>query len=102
MKSSELKYKVDALSEPFVSWDDTISEAENKVAKLEREGEAKRRVGFEGVACSFLFSQDISNSNSRLREWIIRITNHGKIRAWVAFALEFFNVFNVTRTLTRS
>jgi len=38
---------VDALSELFVSWDDTITEAEDKVAKLERERDAKRRMGLE-------------------------------------------------------
>jgi hypothetical protein len=39
--------KVDALSELFVAWDDTISDAEAKVLKLEREREEKRRLGLE-------------------------------------------------------
>jgi len=38
---------VDALSELFVAWDDTITEAEDKVAKLEREREERKRMGYE-------------------------------------------------------
>jgi len=38
---------VDALSELFVAWDDTITEAEDKLAKLEREREERIRMGFE-------------------------------------------------------
>ncbi|TFK51890.1 hypothetical protein OE88DRAFT_1628611 [Heliocybe sulcata] len=38
---------VDALSELFVDWNDTITEAEVKVTKLERERDEKRRLGFE-------------------------------------------------------
>lgn len=38
---------VDALSELFVDWNDTITEAEIRVTKLEREREEKRRLGFE-------------------------------------------------------
>jgi hypothetical protein len=39
--------KVDALSELFVSWDDIVTDAEDKLAKLERQREAKRRMGLE-------------------------------------------------------
>jgi hypothetical protein len=39
------KLQVDALSELFVAWDDTITDAEDKVAKLEREREERRRMG---------------------------------------------------------
>jgi len=38
---------VDALSELFVAWDDTITEVEAKVSRLEREREERRRLGFE-------------------------------------------------------
>ncbi|KDQ51048.1 hypothetical protein JAAARDRAFT_199436 [Jaapia argillacea MUCL 33604] len=38
---------VDALSELFVAWDETITEVEMKVSKLERERGEKRRLGFE-------------------------------------------------------
>lgn len=38
---------VDALSELFVSWDDTITVAENKVAKMERDREERQRLGYE-------------------------------------------------------
>jgi hypothetical protein len=39
--------QVDALSELFVAWDDTITEAEDKVQKLERDREERRRLGLE-------------------------------------------------------
>lgn len=39
--------KVDSLSELFVAWDDTITEAEDKVAKLERDREDRKRMGYE-------------------------------------------------------
>jgi len=39
--------QVDALSELFVAWDDTITVAEDKVTKLEREREERRRLGLE-------------------------------------------------------
>ncbi|RDB20846.1 hypothetical protein Hypma_012052 [Hypsizygus marmoreus] len=39
--------QVDALSELFVEWDDTITLAESKVTKLEREREERRRLGLE-------------------------------------------------------
>ncbi|TDL18889.1 hypothetical protein BD410DRAFT_774448 [Rickenella mellea] len=38
---------VDALSELFVEWNDALTEAEDKVSKLEREHEEKRRLGYE-------------------------------------------------------
>lgn len=38
---------VDALSELFVSWDDTLIAAENKVAKMERDREERKRLGYE-------------------------------------------------------
>lgn len=40
-------FQVDALSELFVAWDDTITEAEAKVSRLERQREERRRVGLE-------------------------------------------------------
>ncbi|KAF8074888.1 hypothetical protein FPV67DRAFT_1475339 [Lyophyllum atratum] len=39
--------QVDALSELFVAWDDTITVAEDKTTKLEREREERRRLGLE-------------------------------------------------------
>lgn len=38
---------VDALSELFVAWDDTITEVEDKVAKLERKREERQRMGYQ-------------------------------------------------------
>jgi len=38
---------VDALSELFVAWDDTITEVEDQVAKLHRNHEERRRMGYE-------------------------------------------------------
>ncbi|KAI6041274.1 hypothetical protein EDC04DRAFT_2670104 [Pisolithus marmoratus] len=38
---------VDALSELFVAWDDVLSEAESKVAQLERDKIEKQRLGYE-------------------------------------------------------
>ncbi|KAF8892294.1 hypothetical protein BD779DRAFT_105887 [Infundibulicybe gibba] len=38
---------VDALSELFVVWDDTITEAEDRTSKLERERSERRRMGLE-------------------------------------------------------
>jgi hypothetical protein len=39
--------KVDALSELFVAWDDAITDAEDKVARLERDREERKRLGYE-------------------------------------------------------
>jgi len=39
--------KVDTLSELFVAWDDAITEAEDKVARLERDREERKRLGYE-------------------------------------------------------
>lgn len=39
--------QVDALSELFVEWDDAITQAEDKVAKLERDREDRKRMGYE-------------------------------------------------------
>ncbi|EGN96793.1 hypothetical protein SERLA73DRAFT_75652 [Serpula lacrymans var. lacrymans S7.3] len=39
--------QVDALSELFVAWDDVISEAENRVTRLERDREERVRLGYE-------------------------------------------------------
>jgi len=39
--------QVDALSELFVAWDDTLTEAENKVTRLEREKAERLRLGLE-------------------------------------------------------
>jgi len=39
--------QVDALSELFVAWDDTITEAEDKISRLERDREERRRLGLE-------------------------------------------------------
>ncbi|GBE86254.1 hypothetical protein BKA93DRAFT_816524 [Sparassis latifolia] len=38
---------VDTLSELFVAWDDAVREAEDHVAKLERDREERRRLGYE-------------------------------------------------------
>jgi len=38
---------VDALSELFVAWDDAITDAEDKVARLERDREERKRLGYE-------------------------------------------------------
>ncbi|KAF9038500.1 hypothetical protein BJ165DRAFT_392305 [Panaeolus papilionaceus] len=38
---------VDNLSELFVAWDDTITEAETKITRLEREKAERRRLGYE-------------------------------------------------------
>ncbi|KAF8809498.1 hypothetical protein BYT27DRAFT_7094051 [Phlegmacium glaucopus] len=38
---------VDALSELFVAWDDTITEAEDKLARMEREKAERLRLGLE-------------------------------------------------------
>ncbi|TFK39777.1 hypothetical protein BDQ12DRAFT_510594 [Crucibulum laeve] len=38
---------VDALSELFVAWDDTLTEAEDKASKLERDRAERRRLGLE-------------------------------------------------------
>ena len=38
---------MDALSELFVAWDDTLLEAELKATRLEREREERRRLGLE-------------------------------------------------------
>ncbi|KAF9047079.1 hypothetical protein BDZ89DRAFT_1058139, partial [Hymenopellis radicata] len=37
--------QIDALSELFVAWDDTLTEAEDKVSKSERERDERRRLG---------------------------------------------------------
>lgn len=39
--------KVDALSELFVAWDDTLTEAEDKITRLEREKAERLRLGLE-------------------------------------------------------
>lgn len=39
--------QVDALSELFVAWDDTLTLAEDNVTKLERERDERRRLGLE-------------------------------------------------------
>lgn len=39
--------QVDALSELFVAWDDILAETENKVTKLERDREERRRLGYD-------------------------------------------------------
>ncbi|KIY62612.1 hypothetical protein CYLTODRAFT_494521 [Cylindrobasidium torrendii FP15055 ss-10] len=39
--------QIDALSELFVAWDDTLTDAEAKVAKLERAKAERTRLGFE-------------------------------------------------------
>jgi len=39
--------KIDALSELFVSWNSTVSEAEARVLKLEREKESARKLGLD-------------------------------------------------------
>ncbi|EIN09645.1 hypothetical protein PUNSTDRAFT_66122 [Punctularia strigosozonata HHB-11173 SS5] len=38
---------VDALSELFVDWDDTLAEVEDKTSRLERQREEKQRLGYE-------------------------------------------------------
>jgi len=38
---------VDAQSELFVAWDDTITEAEDKISRLQRDREERRRLGLE-------------------------------------------------------
>ncbi|KAF9075317.1 hypothetical protein BDP27DRAFT_1213009 [Rhodocollybia butyracea] len=38
---------IDALSELFVAWDDAIIDAENRVAKMERDKEERRRLGLD-------------------------------------------------------
>ena len=42
-----LVLQADALSELFVIWDDTVTEAEDKITKLERKREERRRMGLE-------------------------------------------------------
>ncbi len=39
--------QVDALSELFVAWDDTLTDAEHKITKLERERAERRRMGLQ-------------------------------------------------------
>lgn len=39
--------QVDALSELFVAWDDTLTDAEHKITKLEREQAERRRMGLQ-------------------------------------------------------
>lgn len=39
--------QVDALSELFVAWDDTITLSEDRTTKLEREREERQRLGLE-------------------------------------------------------
>jgi len=39
--------QVDTLSELFVAWDDALTDIEDKVAKLERNREERRRLGLE-------------------------------------------------------
>jgi len=39
--------QVDALSELFVAWDDTLTEAEDKISRLEREKAERLRLGLE-------------------------------------------------------
>ncbi|KAF8916314.1 hypothetical protein CPB85DRAFT_1374736 [Mucidula mucida] len=39
--------QIDALSELFVAWDDTLTDAEARVSKLERERDERRRLGLE-------------------------------------------------------
>ncbi|KAK0446737.1 hypothetical protein EV421DRAFT_1791045 [Armillaria borealis] len=39
--------QVDALSELFVAWDDTLTDAEHKITKLEREQVERRRMGLQ-------------------------------------------------------
>lgn len=39
--------QIDALSELFVAWDDAIIDAENRVAKMERDKEERRRLGLD-------------------------------------------------------
>lgn len=41
---------VDILSDLFVEWDDTLNTAEKEIAKLEKEREERRRLGFEPEA----------------------------------------------------
>lgn len=38
--------QVDTLSELFVAWDETVREAEDRVAKVEREEVERRRLGY--------------------------------------------------------
>jgi len=44
---SSFLLQVGALSELFVAWDDAIREAEDQVAKLERDQAERRRLGYE-------------------------------------------------------
>lgn len=39
--------QVDTLSELFVAWDETLTEAEDKLSRLEREKAERFRLGFE-------------------------------------------------------
>lgn len=39
--------QVDNLSELFVAWDETLQDAEEKVARLERDKEERVRLGYE-------------------------------------------------------
>lgn len=39
--------QTDTLSELFVAWDDSIQEAEHEVARLTRDIEERRRLGYE-------------------------------------------------------
>lgn len=43
---SDLCFQVDTLSELFVAWDDVLTETENKVKRLERDEEERRRLGY--------------------------------------------------------
>lgn len=40
-------WQIDALSELFVAWDDTLTDAEDKVSKMERERAERNRLGLE-------------------------------------------------------
>lgn len=47
VRSQPLHSQVDALSELFVAWDDTVMDAEDKVMRLERDRLERQRLGFE-------------------------------------------------------
>lgn len=60
--------KVDTLSELFVAWDDTLSEAEDKLSRMEKEKAERLRLGLEWYICLLgleLLSccPDLQNSN---------------------------------------
>lgn len=40
-------WKVDALSELFVAWDDTLKNAADEVAKLERDKAERSKLGYD-------------------------------------------------------